>query len=157
VPAFVELDPRFRPWAQELVALAERLGFRPRVTSTRRSLRAQTILWERRQRVLRGELPVSAQPFQVAQPGTSTHELGLAIDLVVREPGGQAVLGDVWRSWGGVWSGGDAIHYGAGPDQLLKSPRVVTRGGRITAAPLGTGQPGGGRRLPRRITRVLTC
>lgn len=162
-----DLDPRFRPWAQELVALAERLQLRPRVTSTRRSLRAQTALWERWQKVLRGELPPSAQPYPVATPGTSSHQLGLAIDVVVQPAGGQQVLGDAWRGWGGKWWPSDPIHYEAGPPMLLRDPKVVTRAlpgdrveytpprkapgvgrgaGRITPGSLGVAPAVGGRR-----------
>lgn len=120
--AFSDADPRARPWFDELYALANRLGLQPRVTSVRRSVRAQQILWERRQAVLRGDLPPSAQPFPVARPGSSTHELGLAADIVVRPDGGQRVLGDVWTGWGGFWTASDAIHYGIGPNQLLRPP-----------------------------------
>jgi len=124
--AYDDLDPRFREWARELVSLAERFGMRPRVTSTRRSIQTQIALWDKRQRVLSGQLPFSTQPFPVAPPGTSQHELGLAIDVVVHPEGSQRVLGDVWTGWGGRWGGaGDPIHYGAGPRQLMSSPRGV--------------------------------
>jgi len=124
--SLAELDPRFRPWAQELVHMADRMGMRPRVTSTRRSLRAQTVLWERWQRVLRGELPPEAQPYPVAPPGQSAHGLGLAIDLVVSPEGASRVLGDWWRAHGGQWWPSDAIHFEAGPDQLRNKPRITT-------------------------------
>lgn len=119
--------------------MAERLGMRPRVTSTRRSFREQVALWEKRQRVLRGDLPASSQPFPVASPGTSSHELGLAIDVVVRSPGDQRILGDVWQAWGGRWTPRDAIHYEAGPDMMIRNPRQPTVGRKAERPSVGGG------------------
>ncbi len=138
--SFADLDPRLQPWARELYLLAERFGMRPRVTSTRRSVRQQAILFETRRRVLAGELPASAQPFPVAAPGTSTHELGLAFDMVVHPEGAQQILGDVWRGWGGVWFASDDIHYQFGPNLLLNRPKIVTD--RQIAMPFPEMRPG---------------
>ncbi len=136
MPSFGDLDPRLQPWARELYLLADRFGMRPKVTSTRRSFRQQQILFEIRARVLAGSLPESAQPFPVAAPGTSTHELGLAFDMVVQPVGAQTILGDVWRGWGGVWFSSDIIHYQVGPDQLRNRPKIVTTAGVTTASPI---------------------
>ncbi len=109
--SLASLHPSFRPWAQALYIGAERSGMRPRVTSTFRSSREQAILFERRQRVLRGELPPSAQAFPVAPPGRSRHNFAAAFDMVV-DAGDERVVGSVWRTWGGFWTSGDRVHYG---------------------------------------------
>lgn len=109
--AFGSLHPSIRPWATALYLGAERAGLHPRVTSTYRSIRHQQVLYDRRQRVLRGELPPSAQPFNVARPGRSRHNFRAAFDMVV-DPGGERLVGSVWRNWGGFWTPSDRVHYG---------------------------------------------
>ena len=109
--SFTSLHPLFRPWAQALYVGSERAGLSPRITSTYRSFREQSILFDRRARVLRGELPPSAQPFPVAPPGGSRHNFRAAFDMVVN-PGGERVVGPVWQSWGGFWTSTDRIHFG---------------------------------------------
>lgn len=94
------LDPQFRPYAQALVEVARSYGLKPVVTSTYRSVSEQRRLYER---WLAGQ-----HPYPVAPPGRSLHNYGLAIDLVC---GNQAWLGSVWRSWGGVWSPSDNVHF----------------------------------------------
>lgn len=103
---FDGLVPALRPAANALFKVASDAGYRPRVTSVRRSLAEQTVLWNRYQR---GESDLPAAP-----PGTSQHEHGLAFDMVVvnnyrsRE---QAALGALWRSWGGRWEPSDPVHF----------------------------------------------
>ncbi len=106
------LHPHFRPWAQALYDGAQRSGFRPRITSTYRSPAHQQFLWERRQAVLRGDLPPSAQPYPVAPPGQSRHNWGAAFDMVVPRADDRRIVANVWRSWGGFWTPGDMVHYG---------------------------------------------
>jgi hypothetical protein len=109
--SFSDLHPVFRPWAVALYRGAERAGLNPRVTSTYRSIAEQRILYNRRNRVLSGELPSSAQPFPVAVPGRSRHNHRAAFDMVV-DRSGRRLVADVWRSWGGFWTEGDSVHYG---------------------------------------------
>ncbi len=91
-----------RPYAEHFLLWAESNGYRPRVTSTRRSRVEQIRLYRR---YLQGR-----QPYPVAYPGTSAHEVGLALDLVSRD---NAALGRAWAELGGRWAGpGDPVHFG---------------------------------------------
>jgi len=93
------LIPQLSPWADRLVALA---GGRVRVTSTYRSWTEQYKLWNNR----------ANNPYPVAPPGRSYHQLGRAFDLT----GDHALLealGRVWISWGGTWNASDPIHFQA--------------------------------------------
>lgn len=104
------LHPELRPWAEELVRQLRAAGYRATITSVRRSRSQQAALYAR---WLRGE-----NPYPVAPPGSSAHELGLAWDMDVRggaSPNGQdaaPVAGSVWRSWGGTWAPSDRVHFG---------------------------------------------
>lgn len=95
------LVPWLRGPAGSLVALARG---RVKVTSVRRSRTEQLRLWNNRRN----------NPYPVAPPGTSKHELGRAWDMV-----GDAVLlrqlGEIWERAGGRWGGrfGDPIHFEA--------------------------------------------
>lgn len=94
------LQPWLRPYVEALLYYFPRL----QITSVRRSRTEQLRLWRTRHN----------NPFPVAPPGTSKHELGRAFDLV-----GPADLlaeaGWVWESWGGRWGGRfhDPIHFEA--------------------------------------------
>src|SRR5260370_41949867 len=53
--------------------------------------------------------------FPAAPPGTSSHEFGYALDLII-SPYDLSLfkeLGDLWNSWGGIWGGAfnDPIHF----------------------------------------------
>lgn len=97
------LHPYLRPYASALLRVAQENGLAPRVTSVRRSRAEQTALYHR---WLAGR-----NPYPVAPPGTSDHEVGWAFDLVSRD---NPWLGRVWNSWGGRWSPRDSVHF-AGP------------------------------------------
>lgn len=86
-----------RPYAETLVRAT---GLR--VTSVRRSYTEQLRLWNNR----------ANNPYPVAYPGTSKHELGYAWDMV-GPPAMLARAGAIWESWGGRWGGrvGDPIHF----------------------------------------------
>lgn len=97
---FRGLTPGLRPYAEALSAYFPRL----QITSVRRSYTEQLRLWHNRHN----------NPYPVAPPGTSKHELGRAFDLV----GPPEVLreaGRVWEAWGGRWGGrfNDPIHFEA--------------------------------------------
>ena len=92
------LERWLQPYARDLVAYFPRLT----ITSVRRSRTDQLALWNNRHN----------NPYPVAPPGHSKHELGLAWDMV--GPADQlALAGRVWESWGGVWGGrfDDPIHF----------------------------------------------
>jgi hypothetical protein len=104
------LIPELRPFARELLLVVARAGIQARITSTRRSRREQTFLYNR---FLAGQ-----NPYPVAPPGTSAHEFGYAFDMMLQEDPASMEsdlgdLGKVWESWGGVWGGrfNDPIHF----------------------------------------------
>jgi D-alanyl-D-alanine carboxypeptidase-like protein len=92
-----------QPFAQALVDLAGRAGVQPRVTSTLRSRSQQERLYRS---FLRGE-----SKYPVAPPGTSAHEFGYAFDMVASTTEDLHDLGQVWQSWGGLWSASDEVHF----------------------------------------------
>lgn len=108
--SFAGLIPELRDAASALVNVAREYGLNPVVTSVRRSYATQKRLYDLRQRTLNGTLRPgeSPQKYPVAYPGTSDHEIGWAFDLVSDD---NAWLGSVWRSWGGLWNPGDAVHF----------------------------------------------
>ncbi len=102
------LDLSFRPYADALINLGQSLDRRLVLTSARRTLDEQ---WRLYDRFLRGE-----SRLPVAVPGTSMHELGLAIDLarIGIDPHKDALLpylGAVWKAVGGRWNVVDPVHF----------------------------------------------
>lgn len=95
----------FRPWARDLVDVASRARVLPRVTSTLRSHTYQAKLYR--------DYLAGRNPYPVAPPGSSAHELGLAFDMVTSPMEALTDLGKVWEDWGGVWGGrfGDEVHF----------------------------------------------
>jgi len=90
-----------RPYFDWLVAVAKALNLQPRITSTVRTNREQTALYNK---YIRGE-----SQFPAARPGTSRHQRGLAMDVVTTDP---ALLGAYWKYYiGGKWSPKDWVHY----------------------------------------------
>lgn len=92
------LQPWLSPYADWLLSQFKGL----QVTSTYRSWGEQLRLWNNRYN----------NPYPVAPPGTSMHELGRAFDVVgpietLRE------AGSLWRAMGGTWGESDAIHFQA--------------------------------------------
>lgn len=93
------LQPWLRPYARALVARFPRL----QVTSVRRTYSEQLRLWHNRHN----------NPYPVAPPGSSMHELGRAFD-VVGPANVLAAAGRMWQSWGGTWGARrDPIHFEA--------------------------------------------
>lgn len=97
---FSGLQPWLRPWAVALLQYYPRLT----ITSVRRSYTEQLKLWNNRQN----------NPYPVAPPGSSKHELGRAFDVVGPDDVLRAA-GATWESWGGRWGGRfhDPIHFEA--------------------------------------------
>lgn len=112
------LDPRFRPWAEWLLATLRYATGEPFViTSAYRSPAAQAQLYER---FLAGEGGL----YTVQPPGRSQHERGLAVDIArtnrrARDEDGSPdplliEAGGEWRALGGTWGGEkDPVHFGA--------------------------------------------
>lgn len=94
-----EAAPLFRGWFRAL----ELEGISYRVTSTRRSLERQAQLY--------AEWRAGRSRYPVALPGRSTHNYGLAADVVIGagDLRRAVVLG---REWGLRWFGpSDAVHW----------------------------------------------
>lgn len=102
-----DLDARFSPWADWLVAYGNYYGLGVRVTSTRRSISRQAQLYQ--------DWIAGRSPYPAAYPGTSKHERGLAFDISTSHPDALLVLGRIWESaggrWGGRFSARDPIHF----------------------------------------------
>jgi hypothetical protein len=101
------LDERFAPFAQWFVETARSDGYEIVVTSTRRSVQQQEVLWE--------EFQAGGRDLPALPPNRSLHVRGLAFDCVVagnyRGPL-QAELGQLWQLVGGTWGGqSDPVHF----------------------------------------------
>jgi len=106
--------PGTPPWpsladeaAQLFLQVAAAAGVPARITSTVRTRAQQTRLYK---------TGAGVQPgAPVALPGTSTHEWGLAFDLVADNYDDQAFLGELAEFYGLVWGGRfstpDPIHF----------------------------------------------
>ena len=94
--------PELRAPARALLAAARTAGIRVSVNSVRRTRGQQAQLYAQ---FLQG-----LNPYPVAPPGHSMHELGLAFDISTT-PDVNAQLGAIWNSWGGRWSSADPVHF----------------------------------------------
>jgi hypothetical protein len=97
------------PWAETLYAFGREQDPALVVTSVRRSFGEQARLYQRYLDGLSGGIPA-------APPGHSMHERGLAFDLArpTVDPFQDdllALLGAVWKAWGGVWKAVDPVHF----------------------------------------------
>ena len=109
-------DPRLVEWGERLLGEARAPVT---VTSVRRSHRFQQSLYARAQ--------LGGNPFPVAPPGYSAHQVGLAFDVWGPLPELRR-LGALWRSWGGVWGGSvDPIHFELGPRMARQTPGGARR------------------------------
>ena len=97
------LIPQLQTFAKNLVDLAGRAGVQPRVTSTLRTDSEQRRLYAAFQR--------GQTHYPVAPPGRSAHQYGFAFDLTADTQQNLHDLGQIWRSWGGVWSADDEVHF----------------------------------------------
>jgi len=104
VSTFASLDPQVRPWAEWFVGLLREAGLNPIVTSSRRSAATQRRLY--------ADYLAGRNPYPVARPGTSRHELGQAFDMVVPYV---EIIGPLWNrvipgrtKWGGK---ADPVHF----------------------------------------------
>ena len=100
------LSPQMRRGAELLLKVAPALGATSaRITSAKRSRAQQAVLYKN---FLAGKAK-----FPAAPPGTSKHEKGMAVDIVVEPPEAQIALGRWWQEVGGTWGGQfqDPIHF----------------------------------------------
>lgn len=104
--AIGSLTPRMQQAVRFLLQAAPLVGATStRITSTKRSRAQQTALYKN---YLAGKAT-----YPVAPPGTSKHERGEAVDIVVTPDAAQVALGKWWQSVGGTWGGTykDPIHF----------------------------------------------
>jgi hypothetical protein len=92
------LQPWLQPYAKYLVSRYPAAT----ITSTYRSYSDQLRLW----------LTRSTNPYPVAPPGRSFHQLGRAFDLDAPQ-GILRQLGAIWIQMGGTWHPSDPIHFQA--------------------------------------------
>ncbi len=106
--AFSGLQPWLRPYAEDLLWVANNYGLGPSVLSVYRSFAHQNRLYKA---YLERRSSIPAAP-----PGRSLHQYGEAFDLRVQDPRDQQWLGEVWESWGGRWGGrfNDPNHFDSG-------------------------------------------
>jgi len=97
------LDPKLATIAKNLPKVAKSLGFSARVTSGYRSKKKQAELYTNYKN--------GYSPYPAAYPGTSDHEIGLAIDVVTDN---QDALVALLTEAGLFWAGPtDPIHFSA--------------------------------------------
>lgn len=101
------LDPRFRPYADWLLRVANANGIPATVTSAYRSVTTQRQLYAA---YLAGRSKLPAAP-----PGRSKHQYGLAVDIVFSPYTAQmqAAFGALWQRIGGTWHASDPVHFEA--------------------------------------------
>lgn len=140
MPSLAGLHPEFRPWVEYLIRAIQSSGQRVQVTSALRTRAQQALLYQRYQACSRHPCPPGYHPainhsgvfecdsdrtpardlkrcLPAVPPGTSDHEAGLAVDLVVNgniDDPWQAAAGRFWQSLGGRWGGDrDPVHFAA--------------------------------------------
>jgi LAS superfamily LD-carboxypeptidase LdcB len=97
------VHPTLVAWVNALIAAASRAGILVTPTSGVRTYRQQAALYRR---YLAG-----LNPYPVAPPGTSDHELGKAVDLWAGDSPRTQVIGRAWKAAGGAWSPSDEVHF----------------------------------------------
>jgi hypothetical protein len=98
------MDPQLKPAYDALSQLVSSVGGILTLTSTIRTFREQSYLYDRYKKGL-SNLP--ANP-----PGFSAHEYGLAFDAVTTPREWLEDVGSVWVSWGGAYGGSrDPVHF----------------------------------------------
>lgn len=104
-----QADPRVRKHFTAIFQLAQLINPRAYVSSVKRDSKKQSDLYD--------AWLAGRSKYPAAPPGTSKHELGLAVDIGGMTDSQLAYLGQVWRSWGGRWGGTfrnrDPIHFEA--------------------------------------------
>jgi len=99
-----QLEPVTRTMYRRAIAHLKREGIDVITTSTRRTRAEQQVLFDR---FGRGEAF-----FPVAKPGTSTHEQGIAVDLVPKKPQDLPRVVQVMGALGFKWAGAeDRVHF----------------------------------------------
>ena len=123
-----DLAPNTRPKVSEWLASLRDAGVQGQVTSTRRSTAEQTRLYNR---FVAGQSLLPA-----AFPGTSKHEIGVAIDIVFPTDEELAIAVDAAEEFGLRWAGpGDPVHF-----EDLEQPEDEDEAEQAVAATLAAGK-----------------
>lgn len=100
----LKLEPATRLAYRSAVGALAAQGVQVITTSTRRTRAEQQILFTK---FMLGE-----SAFPAARPGTSTHELGIAVDAIPKIPGNLPLLVETMTAHGFRWAGrGDRVHF----------------------------------------------
>jgi hypothetical protein len=112
---------------RNLAAALSARGIEIKITSGKRSTERQAALYANR----------ASNPYPVARPGKSKHELGLAVDLVptgARSSSISAIIGEAGEReglrWGGRFSKPDAVHFelsDGGGELVLDGSTVIAQ------------------------------
>jgi hypothetical protein len=95
------LNPKLAKIAKNLPRVAREMGFSAKVTSGFRTRKKQQELWQL--------WKAGASPYPAARPGTSDHEVGLALDVVSNN---EKLLVALLTEAGLYWAGeSDPIHF----------------------------------------------
>lgn len=130
------LHPTLRTISRNLPSVARSLGFQARVTSGYRSRATQTRLYKK---FIQG-----LHPYPVAPPGTSDHEVGLALDVVSTDTQKLvSLLASVGLSWGGQ---ADPVHF----SMIARRSEATAKSGAFKSyeADVGSSIPGFLTQLP---------
>ena len=110
--AIFRLEPCTRSWYRAALSDMRRAGISVTTTSTRRTFTEQFALFKRFQEGL--------SLFPANRPGTSTHELGIAVDLVPVNPAELPRVVSIMADHGFAWAGPpDRIHFTYRSNQLF--------------------------------------
>lgn len=102
--SILTLEPCTRSWYRAALVDLRRAGISVTTTSTRRTTAEQSRLF---QAFLAGKAR-----FPAARPGTSTHELGIAVDLVPQTPKALPAVILIMKRHGFKWAGlRDRVHF----------------------------------------------
>lgn len=114
--SLLSLEPSTRASYRRALAQLRTQGVHVITTSTRRT--------KNEQRVLFRKFVTGQSKFPAALPGSSTHEIGIAIDLVPETPGTLPTIASVMAIHGFKWAEArDCVHFTYRPDlALIRAP-----------------------------------
>jgi len=121
--SILDLEPVTRLSLRQAIEESIRLGIQFFITSTVRSFGEQLRLWLR--------FKAGSSKFPAAPPGKSTHQLGIAVDLVPKDPSALDDVVTLMTRHGFKWAGPrDRVHFthqGRKPRERAKPARARVR------------------------------
>jgi len=107
-----KLEPCTRSWYRAALSDMRRVGIFVTTTSTRRSFAEQLVLFQKFQE--------GKAKFPAVRPGTSTHESGIAVDLVPARASDLTRVVGIMADHGFKWAGPrDRVHFTYQPNLFL--------------------------------------